>query len=179
MILETKFAFNIVFIQELSWLSIYAILSLKNRDVEELVGIPNHSNWLTFVNMSLSINNYLRVITYVNIRLSSFWFSLCKDIFYHRDISLISFFNNNNILFFINIYSDSLQSALKYLKGTEVDIHNVLVMTGDFNIRNSLWDLLYPHYSTHSNFLIDIMDSFSLGLSYSTNSIPTRYSDNN
>jgi len=29
----------------------------------------------------------------------------------------------------INIYSDSLQLALKYLKDTEVDVHNVLVMT--------------------------------------------------
>ena len=113
--------------------------------------------------MLSSINDYLRVITYVNIILSSFWFSLYKDIFYHRNILLILFFNNN-ILFLINIYWDSLQSSLKYLKNTEVDIHNVLVMTGDFDIRNSLWNLLYPHYSTHSNFLIDIMNSFSLGL---------------
>jgi len=85
-------------------LTIYAILSLKDRDGEELVGVPNHPNWLMFVNISLSINSsindYLRVITYVNIRLSSFWFSLCKDIFYHRDILLISFFNNNDIFFF-------------------------------------------------------------------------------
>jgi len=79
----------------------------------------------------------------------------------------------------INIYSDSLQLALKYLKDTEVDTHNVLIMTGDFNIRDSLWDLLYPHHSTHGNFLIVIMNSFSLGMSYSTNPIPTRYSDNN
>ena len=37
------------------------------------------------------------------------------------------------MLFLINIYSDSLQSALKYLKNTEVDIHNILVMTGDLS----------------------------------------------
>ena len=92
---------------------------------------------------------------------------------------LVLFLNNNNILFLINIYSDSLQLALKYLKDTEVDTHNVLIMTGDFNIRDSLWDLLYPHHSTHGNFLIVIMNSFSLGMSYSTNPIPTRYSDNN
>jgi len=28
--------------------------------------------------------------------------------------------------------------ALKYLKNTEVNIDNILVMTGDFNIRDSL-----------------------------------------
>jgi len=84
-----------------------------------------------FVNTSSSINDYPRVITYVNIRLFSFQFSLHKDIYNHRDISLVSFLNNNDIFFLINIYLDSLQSALKYLKNTEVDIHNVLIMIGD------------------------------------------------
>jgi len=36
----------------------------------------------------------------------------------------------------LNIYSDSSQSALKYLKDTESSIHNVIIMTGDFNIRD-------------------------------------------
>ena len=35
------------------------------------------------------------------------------------------------------MYSDSLQSALKYLKDIEVNINNILIMTGDFNIRDS------------------------------------------
>ena len=118
-------------------MTIHAIPSSKSRDGEELVGVPNYSNWIVFTSMSSSIYDYPRVITYINIRLSSFWFSLCKDILNHRDISLISFFINNNILFLINIYSDSMQSALKYLKDTEVDILNVLIMAGDFNIRDS------------------------------------------
>ena len=37
---------------------------------------------------------------------------------------------------------------------------------------------MYPYHSTHSDLLIDITDSLSLGLSYSSNLIPTRYSDN-
>ena len=56
---------------------------------------------------------------YINIRLTQFCFSLQKDIFNHRDISCISFFNNSSIYFLINIYSDSFQIALKYLKDTE------------------------------------------------------------
>ena len=37
----------------------------------------------------------------------------------------------------INIYSDTLQIALKYLKNTKVNIINMLVMAGDLNIRDS------------------------------------------
>ena len=40
-------------------------------------------------------------------------------------------------LLHINMYSDLSQSALKYLKNTEANINNVLIMTGDFNIRDS------------------------------------------
>ena len=36
----------------------------------------------------------------------------------------------------INIYSDEYQLVLKYLKNTEVNICNVLVLTGNFNIRD-------------------------------------------
>jgi len=38
----------------------------------------------------------------------------------------------------MNVYSDSSQSALKYLKDTEANNYNVLVMTSDFNIRDNL-----------------------------------------
>ena len=37
----------------------------------------------------------------------------------------------------INIYSDTLQIALKYLKNTKVNIINMLVMAGNLNIRDS------------------------------------------
>jgi len=177
MILKTRFEFDIVFIQKLSWSSIHAILSSKSRDSKKLVDVPNHPNWLVSVNSSSNIHDYLRVITYVNIRLSSFWFSLYKDVINHRDILLIFFFINNNIFFLINIYSNSLQSALKCLKDTKVDIPNVLIMTGDFNIRNSFWDPLYLYHSIYSNLLIDIIDSLLLELLYPTNLVPTRYLD--
>ena len=37
----------------------------------------------------------------------------------------------------INVYSDDHQSTLKYFKDNEVNLHNVLIMAGDFNIRDS------------------------------------------
>ena len=137
-ILKTKFSFNIIFVQEPSWTTIYSIPSSRCSEEEELVGVPNHLNWLTFSRNSTSNNNFPRVVTYINIRLSSFWFSLCKDLLSHRDISLVLFFNNNNIFYMINIYSNSSQLALKYLKDTEVNIWNILIMSGDFNIRDNL-----------------------------------------
>jgi len=78
----------------------------------------------------------------------------------------------------MNIYSDASHSALKYLKDTEVNFCNLLIMTGDFNIRNSLWDFSFPHHSSISDNLIILADSFDLSLSVPTNQIPTRYIDN-
>jgi len=68
--------------------------------------------------------------------------------------------------------------ALKYLKDTKVNVQNILVITGDFNIWDSLWNPDYPFHLSHSNLLFDIMDFFNLGLSEPTNQVFTRYSDN-
>jgi len=78
----------------------------------------------------------------------------------------------------MNIYSDSSQLALRYLKDTKVNILNLLVITGDFNIRDNLWDPLYPYHSFLSDDLFIIADCFNLNLSISTNWVPTRYYDN-
>jgi len=67
--------------------------------------------------------------------------------------------------FFINIYSDDQQSTLKYLKNTEMNLNNVLIMIGDFNIRDNKWDSSYLHYSHHADSLKKIANSFNLKLS--------------
>jgi len=77
----------------------------------------------------------------------------------------------------MNIYFDASHSALKYLKDTEASINNLLIMTDDFNIRDSLWDSSFSYHSSISDNLIIIMDSFNLELLILTNSVPTRYSD--
>ena len=89
----------------------------------------------------------------------------------------MSFINNHTHYFIINIYLDSFHLALKYLKDTEVNIDNILVMTGDFNIRDSLWNTSFPHHSSISDNLLIIADSFNLALSSPTNPCPTRYFD--
>ena len=103
-ILETQCDFNIIFIQEPSWLFIYFLPSSKNAESAELVGVPNHP---TFSRNLYQGNDSPRVITYINVQLLFLCFSLRKDIFNHRDISCVSFFNHGSIYFLINIYSDS------------------------------------------------------------------------
>ena len=115
LILEINYDFNIILIQEPSWTTIRSIPSSENCEGIPLVGIPNHPNWLTFARGSDLANDFPRVTIYVNIRLLSLCFSLCKDIINHRDILLVSFCNNNILFWIMNIYSNSSHSALKYL----------------------------------------------------------------
>jgi len=131
-----------------------------------------------FSRNSSQVGNFPRVITYINTCISSLHFSLQNDILNHRDISYIFFFNCGSIYFLINVYSDLSQTALKYLKDTEVNINNVLIMTGDFNIRDSFWDLNFPYHSSHRDTLFNITDSFHLELSKPAEFLPIKYSDN-
>ena len=123
-------------------------------------------------------NKSVRLSKSFDICISYLYFSLQNDIFNHRDVSCISFFNQGSIFFLINVYLDSSQLVLKYLKDTETNIHNIIIMTGNFNIRNSLWDLNFPFHSVHSDILFDIADSFSLAISKPTENFPTRFLDN-
>jgi len=176
-ILETQSQFDIIFIQEPPWSEIRKIPSSVDCEGEALMGTTHHPNWLLFTRIPSERLDSSRVIAYINIRLSSFCFLLCKDIINHRNIILISFLNNHICYYIMNIYSDSSHSALKYLKDTEINIDNVLLITGDFNIRDSLWDSSFPHHFSISDNLIIIADSFNLALSTPTNPCPTRYSD--
>jgi len=50
-------------------------------------------------------------------------------------------------------------------------------MTGDFNIRDNLWDPSFPFHSSISDDLIMVADSFDLSLSSPVYPGPTRFSD--
>ena len=173
-LLETQKDYDIILIQEPPWSEILKIPSPSNSEGDPLIGTSHHPNWIMFSRTPVDSNDSPRVISYINIRLSPLWFLLCKDIINHKDINLISFFNDNTCFFILNVYSDSSHTALKYLKDTEVNIDNVLIMTGDFNIRDRLWDPTFPHHSTISDDLFIIADSFNLSLSTTTNLCPTR-----
>ena len=177
-ILEVNFNFDIIFIQKPSWTTIRSIPSLVDSEGILLVGVVNHPNWLTFAKESNMSKECSKVTIFINIRLTLFRPSFHKDIIDHKDILLTSFFINNELFWIMNIYSDSSHSVIKYLKDTEINIHNLLIMTSDFNIYNSLWDPSFSHHSSISNDLVIITNSFNLNLSIPTNHIPTRYSNN-
>ena len=176
-LLETLTQFNIILIQEPPWSEIRKIPSTLCSEGKPLMGTSYHPNWISYTRTPLVDNDFPRVITYVNIRLSPFRFLPRTDIINHRDISLIFFFNNNICYYILNVYSDSSHTALKYLKDTKVNIDNVILIMGNFNIRDSLWDPSFPFHSSISDNLIIIADSFNLALSNPTNPCPTRYSD--
>ena len=137
-----------------------------------------YSNWTAFSSSFSNNDETPGVITYINNCISSLQFSLRNDIFHHKNISCISFFNWDSTFFLINIYSDSSQLALKYLKDTEVNLSNIFIMTGDFNIRDSLWDPNFPHHFSHSDTLLEIANSFQIELSKPVVFSPTRFADN-
>ena len=78
----------------------------------------------------------------------------------------------------INVYSNKHHSALKYHKDIKVNLQNVLIMAGNFNIRNNDWNPLYLFYSIYSDTLLEISDSFDFSLSSLIQYIPTCYSKN-
>ena len=177
-LLENNKDINIIFIQELSWSFICSILCSMSEKEEIIVGIPNYSSYIMFARTLNITNEYPRVLIYINARLTRLCFSPRKYIYNHRDINLISFFNCSYLCFLIKIYLDNYKSILEYFKDPKANLNNVLIMTEDFNIRNNDWDLLYPHYSTHTDILREIADSFNLELSVSIEQMPT-YCTNN
>jgi len=63
-ILETQTSFDIIFIQEPSWSIIWSIPSSTSCEEEELVGVPYHSNWLTFTRSPTNQSDLPRVLIY-------------------------------------------------------------------------------------------------------------------
>ena len=172
-ILENNKNFNIIFIQESLWSIIYNIPSSISEEGEVIVRAFYYLLWMLFTRLLHIENDYPRVLTYINIKLIRLHFLFRKDIFNYKNINLIFFFNWGVICFIINIYSDNQQSILKYLKNTEVNLNNILIMTGDFNIRDNKWDISYLYHLIHTDTLRKIANSFNLELSLPINQVST------
>jgi len=74
--IANKHDFNIIFIQEPLWSTIYSIPSSSSNKGKTIIGAPNHLNWVTFSRNPFNNNDYPHVISYINIYLTSLQFSL-------------------------------------------------------------------------------------------------------
>jgi len=169
---------NIILIQELPHFLIWHIPSSSNPNGDLLYGTSKHPDWLLFIQNKSSIENFPHVATYINKHLNKLRFSLCLDIINHRDINIVAFHNRQDINHIINVYSDSNQTAIHLLRNNIADLGKTVIMTGDFNIRDSNWDPYYHHHSAHTEDLTAIANSLGLELSPPTNPGPTRFVDN-
>ena len=59
------------------------------------------------------------------------------DIVNHRDINVLVFHCDRYTNFIINIYSNSNQTALHFLLQNTINLDNIVIITGNFNIRDS------------------------------------------
>ena len=177
-IFENNKDYDIIFIQEPPWATIWQVPSTLSPKGENLIGTSYHLSWILFIRNSETENDYPRVTTYVNKKISKLQFSLWRDIYNHWDISLISFLNHGILYYLLNVYSDNQQNILKYLKDTEANLNNIIIITGNFNICDSDWDPVYLHHSLYTDTLCEISDSLDLKMSTPINSIPTQYADN-
>jgi len=178
-ILETrKNISDIILIQEPPRSLLRHIPSHTNPKGDPVYGTPKHLDWSLFIQNDGCTDNYPRVATYINRRILRLRFSLRKDLINHQDINVIDFHNGQNINFIINVYSDSNQTALRVLRNNIRNIGNTVIMTGDFNIRDSDWDPNIQYHSIHTEDLMSIADSLDLELAMPINPGPTRFADN-
>jgi len=166
---------DIIFIQEPPRSLLRHILSHTNPEGNPYYGTPNHLDWSLFIQNNGCIENYPRVAMYINKHFSKI---RLKDLINHHDINVIDFHNGQDVNFIINIYSDSNQTAIQVLHNNTRNIGNMVVMTGDFNIRDSNWDLNVQYHSIHTEDLMSITDSLDLELASPINPGPTRFTDN-
>ena len=80
LILENNKNLNIIFIQESTWLVIRTIPSLTSEEGKKVIDTSNHPLWIMFVKYSSNSNEHLRVLIYINLRLTYLYFSLRKTL---------------------------------------------------------------------------------------------------
>ena len=86
MILENNANFNILFIQEPSWLIICQILSSISKEEKNIIRALYYPSWIIFTRLLINNNDYPRVNIYINVKLIKLHL---KNIFNHWDINLI------------------------------------------------------------------------------------------
>ena len=99
---------------------------------------------------------------FIHSRLSRLHFALKRNTVNHRDIQLLFFFNKNRCQFLMNVYSNSLHTTMDFLSNKALNIPNLLYIGGNFNIRDTEWDISVSSHPTTSQVLRDLAKFNSL-----------------
>jgi len=85
-------------------------------------------------------------------RLSRLCFALRRNIINYKDIQILFFIKKGGYKykFLINVYSNSLYTAVNFLSNKDLNIPSLLYMKEDFNIRVTKWNLSISSYPTAS-----------------------------
>ena len=75
----------------------------------------------------------------------------------------------------MNIYSDSLHTAMNFLSDKALNILNLLYIEENFNIRDTRQNLSVSSHFAAGQTLKDLTDSYSLMYFISALSVPTHY----
>ncbi|KAF5319438.1 hypothetical protein D9619_008864 [Psilocybe cf. subviscida] len=130
---------NARYAQEPPWRLIRTAPSAASVEGEEVVGAPNHPQWLAMVRPP-EPDTPPRVIAYVSTRLSAWRPSMRRDVIDHRDVLVLSLFAEGHTFNFMNVYSDSEFTAIRLLSDCADTLPQFHYMGGDFNCHSSVWD---------------------------------------
>ncbi|KAF5309958.1 hypothetical protein D9619_010442 [Psilocybe cf. subviscida] len=131
--------FDILFIQEPPWRLIRTVPSAVSVEGEEVVGAPNHPQWLAMV-CPPEPDTPPCVIAYISMRLSAWRPSMCRDIIDHHNVLVLSLFADGHTFNLMNVYSDSEFTAIRLLSDHADTLPLFQYMGGDFNCHSSVWD---------------------------------------
>jgi len=134
---NNKNTMDVILVQELPKSLIRCVPSHTDPLGDPIYGTPNHPDWTLFIRQDPAQENYMRVATYINKKLLKIRFTLRPDIINHRDINVLAFHSGQHINYIINVYSNNNQNALQFLNQNIIDLNDIVVITGDFNIRDN------------------------------------------
>ena len=134
-----KDMFDIVFLQEPPWKRLCAAPSTRSREGEDVVGAPNHPEWLVIV-WPLEADDLPCVMAYMSKCLASYQPALRHDIVDHCDILLLSLFTGHEPMHLLNVYSDAQHTTITWLSRNVARLLAVAYMAGNFNSHSAVWD---------------------------------------
>ncbi|KAF4614683.1 hypothetical protein D9613_002817 [Agrocybe pediades] len=178
--IEAKYrenSFDVLFVQEPPWRTIRQAPSPNNRDGEDIVGAPMHPAWLYMVRPPTN-DETPRVMAFVSKRLERLRPSMRRDLADHRDIFILSLFQDNETYHLMNVYNDADGTAVRYLSNHVHELPQLHYMGGDFNIHSREWDPEVTHHRGDAINLLELAADLDLERTQPSNPGPTFISHN-